>query len=256
MGSFLERILPGRTRVVEALRPRLSELEERARSVPPSRDFAGALRRPGMSIIAEIKRMSPSKGELDSGLDPADLARTYERGGANAISVLTEPDFFAGSAADLVAAREATRLPVLWKDFILDRAQIVEACATGADAVLVIVRIAEHNLDELMDEARRWGLTALVEVFNEEDVSRALDAGADVIGVNHRDLQTFEEDPSATARLRPIIPEGVVVVGESAISTRGDVQALEDIGVDAILVGEALVRADDPAAKIRELLGR
>ena len=208
MSSFLERILPGRTRVVEALRPRLGELEERARSVPPSRDFAGALRKPGMSIIAEIKRKSPSKGELDPGLDPADLARTYERGGANAISVLTEPDFFAGSAEDLVSAREATRLPVLWKDFILDRAQIVEACATGADAVLVIVRIAERNLDELMDEARRWGLTALVEVFNEDDVERALGAGADVIGVNHRDLQTFEEDPSATARLRPMIPKG------------------------------------------------
>ncbi len=209
-----------------------------------------------MSIIAEIKRKSPSKGELDSGLDPADLARTYERGGANAISVLTEPEFFAGSAEDLVSARDATQLPVLWKDFILDRAQIVEACATGADGVLVIVRIAEHNLDELMDEVRRWGLTALVEVFDENDVGRALDAGAEVIGVNHRDLQTFDEDPSATARLRPMIPEGVVVVGESAISTRDDVQALEDIGVDAILVGEALVRSDDPAAKIRELLGR
>ncbi len=254
MSSFLDDILSARRRAADDLRPMLTDLEERARNAPTSRDFLGALRRPGMSIIAEIKRRSPSKGELNAGLDPADLARSYERGGADAISVLTEPDFFSGSPEDLVKAREATRLPVLWKDFILDRAQIVEACARGADAVLLIVRIAEHNLDELMDEARRWGLVALVEVFDERDVERALDAGAEVIGVNHRDLQTFEEDPTATARLRPIIPDGVVVVGESAISKRADVEALEKIGVDAILVGEALVRSDDPGSKIRELI--
>jgi indole-3-glycerol phosphate synthase len=256
MSSFLEQILSGRRRAVEALQPALATLEERARNVPTSRDFAGALRREGMSIITEIKRRSPSKGELKSDLDPAELARAYERGGAHAISVLTEPDFFDGSGADLTSAREATRLPVLWKDFILDRAQIVDACVRGADAILLIVRILGEDLGDLVAESRRWGLTALVEVFDEGDVERALDAGADVIGVNHRDLETFDEDPTATARLRPLIPDEVVVVGESGISERSDVQALEAIGVDAILVGEALVRSADPAAKIQELLGR
>jgi indole-3-glycerol phosphate synthase len=256
MSSFLEQILAGRRRAVDALQSRLPSLEERARSVPTSRDFAGALQREGMSIITEIKRRSPSKGELNSDLDPAQLARTYERGGAHAISVLTEPDFFAGSAADLTNAREATRLPVLWKDFVLDRTQIVEACVCGADAILLIVRILGEGLVDLVEESRRWGLTALVEVFNEADVERALDAGAEVIGVNHRDLETFDEDPTATARLRPLIPDGVLVVGESAISERSDVEALEAIGVDAVLVGEALVRSSDPAAKIKELLGR
>ncbi|MEX2537736.1 MAG: indole-3-glycerol phosphate synthase TrpC [Actinomycetota bacterium] len=256
MSSFLEQILSGRRRAVEALQPALAALEERARNVPTSRDFTGALRRDGISIITEIKRRSPSKGELKSDLDPAELARAYERGGAHAISVLTEPDFFDGSGADLTSAREATRLPVLWKDFILDRAQIVDACVRGADAILLIVRILGEDLGDLVAESRRWGLTALVEVFDEQDVERALDGGADVIGVNHRDLETFDEDPTATARLRPLIPDEVVVVGESGISERSDVQALEAIGVDAILVGEALVRSADPAAKIQELLGR
>jgi indole-3-glycerol phosphate synthase len=172
------------------------------------------------------------------------------------VTVLTEPSFFLVSASDLLEARSATDLPALWKDFVIDPYQVVQARSFSADAVLVIVRIADDLLlKTLLAEAARWRMTALVEVFDEDDLRRALGAGAEVIGVNHRDLETFEEDPGATARLRPQIPDGVVVVGESAISTRDDVRALEDMGVDAILVGEALVRADDPAAKIRELLG-
>jgi indole-3-glycerol phosphate synthase len=255
MSSFLERILSSRRRAVESYRARIEELEEAARNAPANRGFEGALRADGMSLIAEIKRRSPSKGDLNAGLDPAGLARVYERAGARAISVLTEPEFFAGSDADLATAREATSLPVLCKDFVLDRSQIVAACAAGADAVLLIVRILGPELAALVDEAKRWSLCPLVEIFDERDLEAAMDAGADVVGVNHRDLETFGEDPTATMRLRPLVPEGVAVVAESAISSRADVEALDAIGVDAILVGEAFVTAADPEAKIKELLG-
>lgn len=253
--TFLERILASRRGAVEEYKRTIGELEEAARTAPPNRDFARALRGDGMALIAEVKRRSPSKGDLNVGLDPAELARSYERGGAHALSVLTEPDFFAGSIDDLVRAREATALPVLQKDFIIDRSQVVAACARGADAVLLIVRILGNELASLVDEARRWNLCPLVEIFDERDLEAAMDAGADVIGVNHRDHETIEEDPTATARLRPLVPDGVLVVAESAITSRGDVEALEEIAVDAILVGEAFVTADDPEAKVREFLG-
>jgi indole-3-glycerol phosphate synthase len=255
MGSFLERILESRGRTAEHYRRSIDVFEDAARNAPPNRDFRRALSGEGISLIGEIKRRSPSKGELDADLDPASLASAYERGGASALSVLTEPEFFGGSEQDLVRAREATALPTLWKDFVIDRSQVVAACATGADAVLLIVRILGPLLPELVDEARRWNLCALVEIFDEQDLKLALDANADVIGVNHRDLETFEEDPSATSRLRPLVPAGVLVVAESAISTRADVESLEAIGVDAILVGEALVRSGDAESKVRELLG-
>jgi indole-3-glycerol phosphate synthase len=253
--SFLRTIVDGRREAVAKLQGSIELLEARARDAAPAPSFGDALRAPGMSLIAEIKRRSPSKGELDASLDPRTLAKSYQAGGARAVSVLTEPDHFAGSPEDVLLVRDAVELPVLWKDFVLDRSQIVHARATGASAVLLIVRMLGGDLAALIDEARRWDLCPLVEIFNEDDLSRALDAGADVVGVNHRDLETFEEDPTATSRLRPSIPDGVVVVGESAISTRADVEALEAIGVDAILVGEALVRSGDPTAKIRELLG-
>ena len=256
MGSFLERILESRGRTAERYRRSIDVYEDAARNAPPNRDFRRALSGDGMSLIGEIKRRSPSKGDLSTELDPADLAAAYERGGASALSVLTEPEFFGGSEQDLVRARDATQLPALWKDFVIDRSQVVAACATGADAVLLIVRILGPRLTELVDEARRWNLCPLVEIFDENDLKLALDANADVVGVNHRDLETFEEDATATARLRPLVPDGVLVVAESAISTRADVEALEGIDVDAILVGEALVRSRDPEAKVRELLGR
>lgn len=224
---------------------------------PPVRDFRSALDTDGVSLIAEIKRASPSRGDLNPSLDPADLARTYERGGARALSVLTEPEFFKGSADDLASARAATSLPTLWKDFVIDSVQVAYARSVGADAVLLIVRIlSDDRLAELLREIRDRGMCALVEVFDERDLERALEAGADVIGVNHRDLETFEEDPTATKRLRPLIPDQVALVAESAISSRAGVEELEAIGVDAVLVGEALVGASDPAAKIRELLGK
>ena len=259
MADFLERILDARRSHVEASKASMppAEVEREAGLREPARDFRSALGDDGISLIAEFKRASPSRGVLREDLDPVRQAEAYERGGARALSVLTEPEFFHGSANDLVAARGATSLPALWKDFVIDPYQVVQARSLDADAVLVIVRICTDDLLEaLLAECRRWGLCALVEVFDETDLERALGAGADVVGVNHRDLETFDEDPEATARLRPKIPTGVLVVGESAIWSRADVEALEAIGVDAVLVGEALVRADDPAAKVRELLGR
>jgi indole-3-glycerol phosphate synthase len=247
VSTFLERIVASRRAAIGELSPDLDD-------APPSRDFRAALAAPGMSLIAEIKRRSPSKGDLRPALDPASMASAYERGGARAISVLCEPEFFGGSSDDLVAARSAVRLPALWKDFILERVQLEEARARGADAALLIVRMLGDELASLVAGCRELGLMPLVEIFNEDDLERALDAGADVIGVNHRDLETFEEDPSATKRLRPLVPDDVILVAESAISTRADVEALEAIGVHAMLVGEAIVTAPDPEAKIRELL--
>jgi indole-3-glycerol phosphate synthase len=253
--SFLERIVTARRKVVDELDDAADVWDGAARRQPPPRDFRGALEAPGMSLIAEIKRRSPSKGDLNAGLDPSTMAATYERGGARAISVLTEPEFFSGSPEDLDAARRAVHAPVLWKDFVLDPVQIDQARAFGADAILLIVRMTRAELPLLVAEARSWGMCPLVEIFDEDDLDLALAAGADVVGVNHRDLETFEEDPGATARLRKLVPDDVVLVAESAIKTRADVQSLEDIGVEAMLVGEVIVTSADPEAKIRELLG-
>jgi indole-3-glycerol phosphate synthase len=246
--SFLEKIVASRRAAIADLAPTLSD-------EPPPRDFRAALAAPGMSLIAEIKRRSPSKGDLNPSLDPASLAKTYESAGARAISVLCEPEFFGGSSGDFVAARGATSVPMLWKDFVLDEVQLVEARSKGADAALLIVRMLGDELASLVARCRELGLCPLVEIFNEDDLRRALDAGADVVGVNHRDLETFDEDPGATKRLRPLVPDDVILVAESAISTRADVEALEAIGVHAMLVGEAIVTSPDPDAKIRDLLG-
>lgn len=254
--SFLERIVAARRRVVEELEDSADAWDNAARAQTPPRDFRAALAADGMSLVAEIKRRSPSRSDLAPGLDPAMLAASYERGGARAVSVLTEPEFFGGSPDDLDAARHAATVPVLWKDFVLDPVQIDQARAVGADAVLLIVRMTPSELPSLIAEARSWGMCPLVEIFDEDDLEMALDAGADVVGVNHRDLETFEEDPTATSRLRKLVPDDVVLVAESAIRTRDDVIALQDIGVHAMLVGEAIVTASDPEAKVRELLGR
>ena len=248
--TFLERILTARREAVER------EMALPGTELSPVRDFRGAIAASGMSLIGEIKRASPSRGDLNPTLDPAALASAYETGGAHAVSVLVEPEFFKGSEEDLRRAREATQLPVLWKDFVISPAQVIRARFVGADGILVVVRILDDTtLQMIMTMARELELCPLVEVFDETDLERALGAGADVVGVNHRDLETFEEDTTATKRLRPLVPDGVLVVAESAISSRADVADLEAIGVDAILVGEALVRSSDPGAKIRELLG-
>lgn len=222
----------------------------------PARDLPGALARPGLSLIAEVKRASPSAGTIRD-VDAAAQACAYEAGGATALSVLTEPEHFRGSLNDLRAARDATRIPALRKDFLCSPLHLWEARAAGADAVLLIVAALEQTeLVGLMDLAETIGLAVLVEVHTEPELDRALAAGAGVVGINTRNLLTLEVDPGVVKQIRPLAPDGVVVVAESGVKTRADVEALEAIGVDAVLVGEALMRADDPSRKVRELLGK
>lgn len=221
---------------------------------PPPRDFVGALRKEGVALIAEVKRASPSKGLLRHDFDAVALATTYEANGAAAISVLTDQHFFQGNLGHLQAVREAVSLPVLRKDFILDPYQVYEARAAGADAILLIVAaLGDKALAELFELARVLGMTPLVEVHNEVELERALRLNPPLIGINNRDLRTFQVDLNTTARLRPLIPPGITVVAESGIHTAADVRQVAEMGVDAMLVGEALVRAKDVAAKVREL---
>lgn len=255
--SLLQRILVSTRARVEEQKQKLNEtvLEERLASAPMPRGFEAALSGPDTSIIAEIKRSSPAKGDLKLDLNAADLARAYADGGAAAISVLTEPDFFKGSLEDLEAVVGAVDLPVLRKDFVIDEFQLLEARAAGADAVLLIVRVLEDRLSHMLQAARSLSLDALVEVFDENDVELALGAGASLVGINHRDLETFEVDPDRTKKLASLLPEGVVIAGLSGVSTRRDIVALEAAGAGVVLVGESLVTSDDPATHLRELLG-
>jgi indole-3-glycerol phosphate synthase len=257
--SFLARITAAR-RADAARRGAqgaLDEAREAARAAPPALDLAAALSVPGMSLIAEVKRASPSAGAIDPNADPARQARAYESGGASAISVLTEPDHFGGSLADLSAVRAAVRIPVLRKDFLCDPLHVWEARAAGADAVLLIVAALDQGeLVAMFDLAEGIGMAALVEVHSTEDLDRAVLAGARIVGINTRDLATLEVDPGVVKELRPLVPDGVLVVGESGVRTREDVAAIEEAGCDAVLIGEALMRAPDPAAAVRALLGR
>jgi indole-3-glycerol phosphate synthase len=257
--DFLERVTDARR--ADAVRRReegaLQLAQAAARGAGAPRDFLSALSRPGLSLIAEIKRASPSVGDIAPGARPAALAGAYESGGASAVSVLTEPDHFRGSLDDLRDARSACRLPVLRKDFMCDTLHVWEARAAGADAILLIVAaLTQTELVSLSDLATDLGMSALVEVHSSPEIERAVVAGARIIGINTRDLATLEVDPEVVAKLRPLVPDGVLTVGESGVKTRSDVEALEAAGVDAVLVGETVMRAPDPAAKIRELLGR
>lgn len=224
----------------------------------PPRDFAGALRREDarLAVIAEIKRRSPSKGDLAPDLDPALTAKAYETGGAAALSVLTDGPFFGGAVADLQIASESTALPILRKDFIIDEAQVWETRAIGADAVLLIVAAIPD--DELLRGlhvlATELDLAAVVEAHDADEVERALAAGARIVGVNCRNLGTFAEDLTTAERLRASIPPEVIAVAESAIRSPVDARRMADAGYDAILVGEYLVRSPDPVATLRSLL--
>lgn len=254
--SFLDDILDSTRARVRALDGSTSALEQRLASIGPPRGFAGALRGPDVSAIAEIKRATPLKGDLNRGLDPGAMARAYAAGGAAAISVLTEPSGFQGSLEDLVAV-QAAGLPTLRKDFVLDPVQLLESRAYGADAVLLIVRIlGADELRALMKGARTLGLDALVEIHDEPELERALEVGADLIGVNHRDLTTFDVDPDRTAKLAPLVPDEVTLVALSGVSTRAQVEALREAGAHAVLIGEALVTSEDPEATLRELIAR
>jgi indole-3-glycerol phosphate synthase len=232
----------------------LEELEQRLAERPEQRPFGEALVRPGLSLIAEFKRRSPSAGEIREGVTPVEIARAYEEGGAAALSVLTEAPHFGGSLDDLREARAACALPVLQKDFIVDRYQLYEAATAGADAVLLIVAaLDQENLARLYDEARGLDLDCIVEVHKEEELETALTVDAEVIGINNRNLDDFSVDLQTTFELITDVPAGKAVVSESGIADRETLEELERVGVDAVLIGEVLMRADDPAAKVREL---
>jgi indole-3-glycerol phosphate synthase len=256
--SVLDDIVVG---VREDLARRQSEVPEadlRARllDVPPARDPLPAFRGPGSSVIAEVKRRSPSKGDLAVIPDPAALATAYERGGAAAISVLTEERRFGGSLADLHAVRAAVGIPVLRKDFVVEPYQLLEARAAGADLVLLIVAaLGGDALQSLYDHARELGLTALVEVHDEPETERALAIGARLVGVNARNLKTLEVDHATFGKLAPLVPDDVVTVAESGITGVADVHRHVSEGADVVLVGEALVRDGDPEAAVRALTG-
>jgi indole-3-glycerol phosphate synthase len=234
----------------------VSDLEALAREAGPPRAFAPALARTDrVNVIAEHKRRSPSRGTLREDLAPADVAKAYETGGAAALSVLTDEPFFGGRLEHLVAARIATSLPVLRKDFVVDPWQVWEARAAGADAVLLIVAaLDDEALRGLLDEATRAGLEALVEVHDREELDRALRAGAHVVGVNNRNLKTMEVSLDTALSLAPALPEGVVAVAESGIRSGDDVRRLRQAGFSAFLVGESLMGAPDPGAALRSLL--
>jgi indole-3-glycerol phosphate synthase len=225
-----------------------------AAQAAPIRPFAAALRGPGLSVIAEIKRRSPSAGDIDSALDPVRMARLYEAGGADAISVLTEPHFFGGSLSDMTAVREAVSVPVLRKDFTRSASQIWEARAAGADAILLIVAtLSESAVWDLLELSRDVGIDAIVEVHSLAEVAVAIASGADIIGVNNRDLTTFVTDLTVAERAAALLPDGVVTIGESGVSDSEGAERMATSGYDAILVGEALVRAEDPAAFVASL---
>ncbi|WP_428268873.1 indole-3-glycerol phosphate synthase TrpC [Haliangium sp.] len=242
----------------QARRP-LAELTRAAEAAEAPRSLAAALRRGDgepVRVIAEIKRASPSAGPIRPDADPADIAARYQAAGAAAISVLTDESFFDGRLAFLGRARSACALPLLRKDFLIDPYQVIEARAAGADAVLLIVAALDQDrLEALLAQARTVGMDALVEVHDAAEAARAVAAGASIIGVNHRNLATFEVDTGLTARLRPSLPEDVILVGESGIRAAADVARLGAAGAHAVLVGEHLMRRDDPGQALGELVG-
>jgi indole-3-glycerol phosphate synthase len=233
----------------------LDELKDRAQGQPPARDGVVALKQPGVAVIAEVKRSSPSKGALAAISDPAALAEDYELGGASVVSVLTEQRRFGGSLADFDAVRARVDLPLLRKDFIVSSYQLWEARAHGADLVLLIVAaLQQEALISLLERTESLGMTPLVEVHDELELSRALDAGAKIVGVNARNLKTLEVDRSVFGRLSPTIPDGIVKVAESGVRGPHDLLAYAAVGADAVLVGEGVVTGGHPRQAVADLV--
>jgi indole-3-glycerol phosphate synthase len=256
---MMDQLIAGAREGVQARRAGLSQadLEARLSSRGDDRPFNEALTRPGLSLIAEFKRRSPSAGPLaPESIDLAAQVAAYERGGAAALSVLTDEAHFGGSLADLRAARAACEMPIIRKDFIVDPYQLYEAAVNGADAVLLIVAaLDDEHLRSLYEEARSIDLDCLVEVHDGEELERALEAGAEVIGINNRNLEDMSVDVTTTYELMPNVPAGKTVVAESGISGRDELAELDRVGVDAVLIGGALMTAENPEAKVRELTG-
>jgi indole-3-glycerol phosphate synthase len=257
--TILDRIVAAKHREIAdaCARTPAADLERRLAGAPPVRDFRAALDAPGgVRIIAEVKKASPSAGLLCADFDPVAIARTYEQHGAACISVLTDEPFFQGSLAHLAAVRAAVGLPLLRKDFLLDRYQLLEARCAGADAVLLIAEILDDAaLARLLHQAGELGLQALVELYDAGNLPRVLDAGARLIGVNNRDLRTFATRLEHTLELAAQLPLGCCLVSESGIRTRQDVLRLQAVGVHAVLIGETLMRAPDIGATLDELRG-
>ncbi len=260
VSDILETIMRRKREEVAAAKERrpLAELEAAVRDAPAVRDFAAALRSaPGVGLIAEVKKASPSAGLIREDFDPVRIARIYEEHGAACISVLTDEHFFQGHLDFLREVRRAVAVPVLRKDFVLDPYQVVEARAAGADAVLLIAEcLDDRELPELFACIGALGMTALVEIYEPENLSRVLELKPAVLGINNRNLRTFVTDLDHSIRMQPQLPEGTLLVSESGIRTRADVERLEAAGVAAMLVGETLMRAEEIGGAVDELLGR
>lgn len=258
-GSILDEIVAAKRREVDAARQRipLEEMEDQAAAAPPVRDFRAALCGPGpIQLIAEVKKASPSANVIRADFNPIAIARIYQAHGAACLSVLTDTPYFQGHLSYLARIRASVAIPLLRKDFIIDEYQVVEARLAGADAILLIAEILDDDtLSSLLARARRLGMAALVEFHEERNLARVLAAGADLVGINNRDLRRFVTDLDLTLRLRDRVPPDVLLVSESGIRTRADVERLDAAGVAAILVGESLMRAKDIGQAVEKLLG-
>ncbi|HDP36113.1 MAG TPA: indole-3-glycerol phosphate synthase TrpC [Candidatus Hydrogenedentes bacterium] len=254
---MLDEIVQHKRKEVAARKTRmpLRVIEDRLQKPMRIKDFRTALRREGISIIAEIKRRSPSRGDILPDVDAVKLAALYEQAGARAISILADNKYFGGSLEDITKVSNHTKLPCLCKEFIIDPYQIYEARLAGADAILLIVRIlTDDELKSFLREATALGMAALVETHNETEIKRALDVGASIIGINNRDLDTLQVDVNTTLRLKKLVPGGNTLVSESGIKTRREVKMLENGGVDALLIGESLLTSNDIRAQLEALL--
>jgi indole-3-glycerol phosphate synthase len=258
---ILDRIVEVKKQEVERLARTFDsgQVAEQIAALPPTRGFENALRQSNglMALIAEVKKASPSKGVIRPDFDPAAIAQLYERSGANCLSVLTDREFFQGHSSYLRTVRQVVKLPLLRKDFIIDEKQIYEARLIGADCILLIAAIlSTEQLKEYSDLANQLGLDVLVEVHDEAELQRALEAKPTLLGVNNRDLRSFSVDIGNTGRLAKLVPEGTLLVSESGIATHDDVLKAKECGAKAILVGETLMRSDDIAGAIDDLMGR
>lgn len=253
---FLKQIVETKRAEIAALQPVIGEKErQQAKQMAPVRSFSQAIRKPGNAIIAEVKPASPSKGVIRNEVDPVLVAQSYEQGGARAISVLTDRTYFRGENESLTKVKQAVTIPVLRKDFILDESQIVESRLIGADVILLIVAILDREqCSRLCQTAHEYGLEVLVEVHDAEEIETAIACGADVIGINNRNLSTFETDLATTEQLRPLISVQKPVITESGIHSVTDVQRLQKCQVDGMLIGEFLMRQPDQRRAVEELL--
>src|SRR5437899_3669561 len=253
----LEEILEVKRQEIEQLRPRTAELDREARARTDFQEFRSELQQSDekLAIIAEVKKASPSAGVIAKSFEPVEIAKSYERAGANAISVLTDTKFFQGSLEHLKNVRGAVSLPLLRKDFIWDRAQIAESAANGADAILLIVAaLTQDQLVRLLKGAKEFRLHALVEVHSVDELQRALEAGAEIVGINNRNLATFDVDLMVTEKLCREMPDDVILVSESGIKTPQDIARMKACGVDAVLVGEALMRGEVSIEQLRAVI--